>query len=264
VSELDLGRIYQIGCGAVGSCLDFFLSLTEVQGNILLIDYDKCSITDCNRSLTFDAWDALLAKSKILVCEEVLERTRIVPQHFDGDYSSYIGTGEYLKNPPDAILCLANEYNVWETIQQNFPPIVLHATTTVNWGLNLGRHLPKLDWCILCRFRNEVRPIFRPPCAEGTLASPESTERPVIGVLPFLSSAAAVLILAELMKVASRRLSSSNFVQHSMRSHSTGFMKMLRSPDPLCICGSQTINLYPDQIRKTKHWRLASTIKKGE
>ena len=264
VRELDLGLIYQIGCGAVGSCLDFLLSMSELQGNILLIDYDKCSVTDCNRSMIFGACDGLLGKSKILVCEKAFESTRVVPHHFEGDYSTYIATGQYLKNPPDAVLCLANEYNVWETIQQNFPPIVLHATTTINWGLNLGRHLPKLDWCILCRFRDEVRATFRPPCAEGTITTTESSDRPIVGVLPFLSPAAAVLVLAELIRVASGKLSSCNFMQHSMRSHSTGFMKMLRSPDPRCICASQSLSVYPDQIKKTKFWYLPTSTKKGE
>jgi hypothetical protein len=256
-SNPNLGRVYQIGCGAVGSSLDFFLSLSDLEAHIHLVDYDKSTVTDCNRSMAITADDAFNETPKVTVCKRVLASSKATPHDFSGDYAAFIQSGQYLVNPPDVILCLANERNIWETIQQNLPPAVLHATTTVNWGLNFGRHLPKQEWCLLCRFGNEVKPQFTPPCSQGIIPAKESNEKQILGALPFLSPAAALLVLADLIKLSARINLDHNFVQYSMRSHASTFVKMTRQPDPNCICQDQPLITYPEVIKKTKYWPLA-------
>jgi hypothetical protein len=261
-NSLDLGRVYQIGCGAVGSCLDYFLSFTNWGGVINLIDYDRVTVDNCNRSLCFNANEALHTIKKTESCSAALSGSRLLPIPFGGDYSEFVSAGHYLKTPPDVILSLANEKNVWEVIQHNYPPMVLHATTSANWTLNFGRHIPKKEWCILCRFSSETRPRFTPVCAQGTLPFAAKGEQPILGVLPFLSSAAADLILSELAKTSFDNFPlNENFVQYSMKLHNSDFLKMSRESTHGCICQHQSVTHYPDEIKSTKLWHLSEKTK---
>jgi hypothetical protein len=42
----------------------------------------------------------------------------------------------------DVWLPLANEFGVRHALQHSVPPLMIHASTTANWGVNHGRHLP--------------------------------------------------------------------------------------------------------------------------
>ncbi|MBI4744219.1 MAG: ThiF family adenylyltransferase [Actinobacteria bacterium] len=257
LEQFDLGRIHQVGCGAVGSAFDFFLSLTNWKGLVDLIDYDIVNFTNCNRSLIFSAWDAVEHQKKVNICKRNLEINKgisVLP--YDGSYSDFIENQGYLQNCPDLILCLANDQNVWATIQNNFPPIVIHATTTINWGLNFGRHVPKKEWCIMCRFSKEIKDTFIPPCSEGMINN-ETQEEPIYGVLPFLSPASAIILLAELAKIGrGTPLAKDNFIQFSMKGKANKFISSRRSPDKDCICKDQDLKIYPKEIIKTKFSNL--------
>jgi hypothetical protein len=256
-SELDLGRIHQVGCGAVGSSLDFLFSLTNWKTELFLIDYDKVDFTNCNRSLCLNPLDAVFGMYKSDVCSEALRLSRLRPVPFVGSYNDFVGRGHFLDNPPDIILCLANEQNIWGCIQHNYPPLVLHATTTSNWGLNFGRHIPLREWCIMCRFAEEIKHDFTPECGTGYLEVASNKEESMLGVLPFLSTASAILILSELAKLGgSEYPSNRNFIQYSMRTPKGSFVQMQRYRKEGCICREQSLNLYPSQIKNTKYWKL--------
>jgi len=122
---------------------------------------------------------------------------------------------------------LANERNVWSTIQHNYPPLVLHATTTANWGINLGRHLPFQDWCIVCRFGIDNYETV-PVCSQVEINTGEQ-EEDILGILPFLSNAGAILLLSEIIKSRNEEynLSKANFTQFSMKPCNTsGFVSL--------------------------------------
>lgn len=256
ISDLDFGRICQIGCGAVGSSLDFLLSLTDWKTEITLIDYDSIDYPNCSSSLSFNAYDAVDKKKKIEVCKNILQSKNLTKITFDGSFSDYVSTGKYLDNPPDLILCLANERNVWSDIQHNFPPIVFHATTTQNWGINFGRHIPKKEWCIMCRFSNEIDHQFTPPCSKGVINLHDDKTKQVLGVLPFLSPASAVLILAEMAKIGLDDYPiNKNFIDFSLSPPSGMSIQMIESKMN-CMCNTQILNSYPDQIKRSKFWRL--------
>jgi hypothetical protein len=255
-SQLDLGRIYQIGCGAVGSSLDFIFSFTNLKSELFLIDYDKVDFTNCNRSLCLNPLDVIHGRYKVDVCSEVLKSSRFQPLPFVGSYGEFVGRGYFLDNPPDIILCLANEQNVWSCIQHNYPPLVLHATTTPNWGLNFGRHIPLKEWCIMCRFGDEIVHEFTPECSTGYLEVAGNKNESALGVLPFLSTAGAILILSELAKLGKSEYPvNKNFIQFSMRTPEGSFVKMQRHRKEGCICSEQTLELYPSQITSTKYWK---------
>lgn len=256
VTGFDFGRVYQVGCGAVGSSLDFLLSLTEWNAELHLIDFDKVDSTNCNRSLSFSVFDAISQERKIDSCAGILKNTKINPITFDGDYGDFISRGRYMESPPDLILSLANERNVWSDIQENYPPLVFHATTTSNWGLNFGRHTPKKEWCIWCRFSKEGTHRFVPPCSVSEISKDEK-EEPVLGALPFLSPASAILLMAEMAKIPMEGYPvNGNFVEFSMKPRGGGmFSKGLRKPSAGCICNEQPLDIYPEQIKKSKFWR---------
>ena len=256
-SEKDLGRIHQVGCGAVGSSLDFLLSLTDWQAELFLIDFDKVEFTNCNRSLCLNPFDVVHERYKVDACSEALKTSRMQSLPFASSYNEFISKGHFLDNSPDIILCLANEQNIWSCVQHNFPPLVLHATTTPSWGLNFGRHIPLKEWCILCRFGDEIEREFTPECSTGHLEIMGDKKNTTLGVLPFLSTAGAILILSELAKLGrSEYPVNKNFIQFSMRTSEGSFVQMQRYGKERCICREQPTNLYPSQIRNTKYWKL--------
>ena len=252
-SGINCGRILQVGCGAVGSSLDYLLSLTTHEGEIVLLDFDNVEISNCNRSLAFHANDAFQSRSKVDVCCKTLKLNNVSTTGFHGSFKDYVSAGGFLDIPPDVLLCLANEQNIWSDIQNNFPPIVLHATTTPNWGVNFGRHIPKKEWCIMCRFSKEIDNSYTPICSEVEIDNKKET--PILGVLPFLSPTAAVLILAELGKMSLLDFPvNNNFIEYSMKQGNSQFISYQMDADKLCICQEQTIDDYPDGIKTTKYW----------
>lgn len=265
VPEFDFGRIHQIGCGAVASSLDFLIALTRWKASIYLIDYDQVDFTDCNRCLLFYAHDALNRKDKVQACSDALKASRMLPIEFKGDYDDFIAKNGFLDPAPDIILCLANERNIWATIQHNLPPIVLHATTTLNWGVNLGRHIPKREWCIMCRFSKEIDSRFHPICGNAELKKDDSQKKSVQGVLPFLSTTAAVLILAEMTKMAIKKYPvNDDFVEFSTRNIGTQFLTVQRTAEEGCVCNEQSLDLYQNEIVASKFWRLTSSNSEGK
>jgi len=261
VDSLEFGHVHQPGCGAVGSSLDYLLALTNWNGTIDLVDFDKVALSNCNRSLAFTADQAVHEVPKVEACEEILSfNPAIRTRKFLYDYSEFISQGNFFAPPPDLILCLANQGTVWADIQHNLPPVVLHATTTPNWGVNFGRHIPKREWCILCRFSLEIKRLhgFPPECGKGIVEDINS-EAPVLGVLPFLSPTAAILLLAEMSKMAfSDYPINANFVEFSFKSSTGNFLASSGEINEGCICRRQDIRTYPDLIKKTKYWRLVN------
>ena len=252
-SGVSCGRILQVGCGAVGSSLDYLLSLTTHEGEILLMDFDKVDISNCNRSLAFNSSDAFQSRSKVDVCCKTLKSNNAKVIGVHGSFKEYVSKGSFLDVPPDVVLCLANEQNVWSDIQNNYPPIVLHSTTTPNWGINFGRHIPKKEWCIMCRFSKEIDNSFTPVCGEVEIDRTQS-ETPTLGVLPFLSPTAAVFTLAEFGKISSSGIVNKNFVQFSMKVGNSSILSMQRASVPSCICDEQEIDDYPVEITSSKYW----------
>lgn len=259
--ELDFGNIHQVGCGAVGSSFDYLLSLTNWKGRIDLIDFDLVDITNCNRSLPFLAWDGVDEMLKTAVCERILaSASHIKTRAFVMDYAQFIKEGNYFKPVPDLILCLANAKGVWSNIQNNFPPLVYHATTTANWGVNFGRHIPKKEWCIMCRFGEESKKAssFIPPCSTGTLVDTPKEEDKIEGVLPFLSTISAILIVAELAKTAIQKYPwNKSFIQFSSKTPDGVFIQSQPMINEGCLCQGQEIKYYPHLITHTKYWECA-------
>jgi len=260
--KLNIGNIVQIGCGAVGSSFDFILSLTNITGKLDLIDFDHVSIENLISSLTFLENDAKKQALKIDACERILKESKLNIYKHEGDYSSYIDAINYYNQYPDLILCLANERNIWSSIQHNYPPTVLHGTTTASWGLNVGRHFPLYDGCIVCRFginSNNYVPI----CGSAVVEKQNEISEEKLGVLPFLSPATAVLIFAELIKLNMESVNlTKNFSEFSMKaSVSADFVNSFFARRPTCpICTQQDSSLHYQLNSKSKYANLSPLI----
>jgi len=262
VSDFDFGRIHQVGCGAVASSLDFLVTLTNWKAELHLIDYDRVDVTNCNRSLAFSAYDAVKGRDKVDSCADALKRN-MRPVRFKGSYADFINQGRFVDLPADLILCLANERNVWADIQNNLPPIVFHATTTPNWAINFGRHIPKKEWCIMCRFSKQIEYEFTPNCGEGEIKAGTTAEKPIQGVLPFSSPSAAVLILAEMAKMPMTSYPvNEDFIEFSMKKLGLDFLSLQRGAEEGCICNEQSADLYPIEVKNSKFWRLSVNSEK--
>ena len=251
-TDFDYGVVYQIGCGAVGSSLDTLISLTGWKIDLWLIDHDVVNYSNCNRSLPFSFYDALQKKHKVDVCGKILEninrRIRAVPK----TYYEFTGEKSFAERRPDLVLSLANENNVWSTIQDNYPPIVIHAATTQSWGINLGRHIPKSECCIMCTFSELIDCAYKPKCDTGEITTKNS--QPVFGVLPFLSPAAAVLIFAEMSKLQFKEYPvNANFIDFSMKAP-FNLVSSQRSPMQGCVCRDQQPKIYDKICGDSKFW----------
>lgn len=257
--NMELGRIYLIGCGAVGSSLAYLLKLTSIKGELYAFDFDKVSISNCNRTLAFNANDGFYKVPKVDVVARELQYSKMATQTFDIVYNDFPGTGKYLDYPPDILLSLANEKNVWKTIEDNYPPITFHATTSENWTINVGRHIPFKDWCLVCRFKEEMEYEFKPDCSEGQIPVNQSISdngsEKKLGVLPFLSPMAAVTLLAEIIKtIITEGKKSKNYLQFNTQNPEVPFVMpiQLRSCD--CICTNRKKEDYPEEIKRTRYW----------
>ncbi len=181
---------------------------------------------------------------KVDACKKILPSEKVLSYH--KDYESFVTDGNISNSPPDIILCFANEKNIWSTIQENYPPLVIHATTTSNWGINFGRHIPLVEWCIMCRFHNQIDHDFNSICGTGVIKTEGNDE--ILGSLPFVSPAAGVIVLAELMKLSMVNYPiNKNFIQYNYNSKTEGniFLSMQRSKEKQCpICSTQEIDFY--------------------
>lgn len=205
-NKLNFGRIQQIGCGAVGSNFDYLLSIINPNLEIDLVDFDTIEIPNTSSSLLFGCKDVLKGKEvkKVDRCHDLLDNcSNIISHKTDGDYSDFDSNRNKIdpseNKYPDVVLCFANERNVWSSIQYNEPPVVLASTTSSNWGVNFFRHIPFTERCIVCTFGTKQNQ-FKPICSQGVEVT-EKGEEEKLGSLPFLSLSAAVLVLAELIKL---------------------------------------------------------------
>ncbi|GAA4459326.1 hypothetical protein GCM10023189_32870 [Nibrella saemangeumensis] len=241
----DLGRVYEVGCGAIGSSFAYLLSLTNWRSTIHFIDFDPVDYPNLSSSLLFTAQHAEQQTNKAQICQELLATTAHIPHAFDGDYSQFVEQGQLTKYPPDLIVCFANDRNVWSTIQANYPPLTFHATTTKSWGINFGRHIPEREWCIMCRFHKEVEHTYVPVCGQVEVPKPKTPAQETLAILPFLSPASAIIVLAELAKLDSASYPvNENFIEYSFKRHRGFFLSTNNGPKRCYVCKDQSQAIY--------------------
>ena len=200
--HFDLGELWCIGVGSLGSCALFFLGLIARALHAVLVDRDVVEVENVTRSALFTSRDALNEESKVDVAGRWLNEVGVqqiephrawldeIPERWHGRES---GT-------PDILISAANERSVRPRIEQGFPPLQVYGTTGRNWQSTLFRHVPLKDACSLCVPGTETVPLPA-LCATAPPVSTEGGDGDDVA-LPFLSYAAGLMTAAEIAKVS--------------------------------------------------------------
>ena len=201
-SDFELGELWCIGVGSVGSCALFFLGLVTRAFQAVLVDRDIVEVENVRRSALFTSHDALDEEWKVDVASRWLRDVGVqsIEPHYewlDEMTKRWIGreTGT-----PDILISAANERSVRPHIENGFPPIQMYGTTGRNWQSTLFRHIPLNDACSLCVPGAET--VQLPAlCATAPPTSPDNADEDDVA-LPFLSYAAGLMTATEVAKIA--------------------------------------------------------------
>lgn len=232
----DVGRLLLVGAGAVGSALAWILPLVGVRAEIAVVDGDLVEISNLNRSPLFAFTDVGMAKVDPVVA--YLRRSGLRAEAVALWFDEAVRLQRILAVRPDVVVPAANERGVRHLMQHAVPPLQVYGTTGSDWQAFLGRHLPLVEDCLVCRFPSQVPAQPSLACATGNIAT-SAAEQPRDAALPFLSTAAAVLAVAELQKLALGAPLNPNFAVLDFRGPLHDFLVEQRSPRDRCVCRNQ-------------------------
>lgn len=255
----DLGRMLLAGVGAVGSAVCYVLTLAPFHGEVGLLDRDVVETSNLNRSPLFSAEDAGLSRRKTEVAAAWLRRSGVEPVVLNGlwrEHSEALSRAGY-----DVWVSLTNEDGAWAEVPHLLPPVVLHGTTTSGWGFGMGRHIPRIEDCTMCRLPRPHAE-FRGPCAEGEVPGDETTE-PVLAALPFLSAAAGALIVGELTKLGLPQVAAlPNSVSADLLYGLRAIVSTSRGPSPGCSgCNMSNLSLWLERGGQGRYGSLSRSAR---
>lgn len=260
-SSMEIGSILQVGVGAVGSNVLYFLSLLACHAEISLVDYDNVEVENLDRTLLFGWPDALPdERPKVDAAAERLQGGNLELDPFPGTWGQFVD--ERLRETAgfDVWLPLANENRVRPAMAMSFPPLMLHGSTSRDWGVYLGRHIPLLDYCLHCRFPEESRePMFL--CGEGKPVSQQGDAQEgeqLDPSLPFISAAAAALVVGELLKLGcTGYVDEPNYVNANLHGSMGEILALQRSGPPECpTCSNVPVLRWRSRIDESAYAHL--------
>ena len=200
----SLDRILQVGAGAVGSNIIYFLGLLGTSADLFLVDHDVVTIENLDRSLLFGLPDASPREEpKVEAAVRATEPFPALRVHpIRSKWAEYAGS-RYRVGDFDLALALANEDGVWPAMSEAILPLTLQATTDADWGVAFGAHAPGTGYCLRCRFPPDAH-VPTTICAEGPVGveSGPGETKTVHASLPFQSAAAAALLAVEIDKLS--------------------------------------------------------------
>ena len=247
--ETDVGRILMVGAGSVGSSAIYCMKLAGVTGDVTIVDKDVIKVGNFNRSPIFGRQNFGVSKSEATAIHLTESGLRATAR--SAWWNEYIEQQDRQTLPADVWLPLANEFGVRSSMQNNVPPVMVHASTTANWGVNHGRHIPGTDDCLVDRFPGEAG-AAELVCATGkTLVEGESID----AALPFCSLFAGLLITAELLRLQLPDYPQvPNFALLDWYGSLGTIQKWNRARRPGCICRLQDQDLHATFNKATKYW----------
>lgn len=191
----DVGRVLMVGAGSIGSAAVYALRTMGVVMDLTIVDHDEVKVENFNRSPIFGKSNYQLNKAKAVAM--YLDGSSIRANDFGGPWNDFIKNEGALKNRFDIWLPLANEQNVRWAMQNNIPPLMIHASTTQNWGVNYGRHIPIKEDCLVDRFPAVSIDEYL-DCSFGEVKVQEAV---IDAALPFLSFFGGLLVAADLVRL---------------------------------------------------------------
>jgi hypothetical protein len=188
--------LLMVGAGSVGSACAYFLPRFGFRGNVDVVDLDEVEVENLDRSPLFEVQHDGLAKA-IVVADYLRDRGIGATAH-PSTWNEFVQQNPTDLRKHDAWLALANEHGVRRSMQSNYPPVTLQASTGRNWGVQFGRHTPFVDDCQLDRFPEEpAGPLM---CAEGPVRLVSGKQ--IDAALPFSSFTAGLLVAAAAARMA--------------------------------------------------------------
>jgi|GEM_PF-3036732 len=254
---LDLGEIWVVGVGSVGSSALHFLCLSQMIFIPSLFDGDEFKLENISRSPVFSSADKEGDPKVEIVSRFLAERGITVRRsrptwlHLSGDWEDRpVGL-------PDLLISTANEHHVRWHIEVAFPPVQLHASTGMNWQAAVFRHIPVIDPCSLCVFPDSGA-AAQPVCATGQVIDPVS-EVAVDASLPFLSYAAGLMIAVEAYKLAAGESQPTKRVYLQFG----GGQRVLTVPLAAvnhCSCATRSSDIHLQAIRGSRYASLSGPL----
>jgi hypothetical protein len=113
---------------------------------------------------------------------------------------------------------------------------MIHASTSANWGVNFGRHIPNIEDCLACRFPTR-EPLGELKCSTGAVSVSAAS---IDAALPFLSFFAGMLIAAELARILSEpQTEKHNYASFDFASDLNSIQTWNMRPREGCVCEMQ-------------------------
>jgi hypothetical protein len=193
--DLSIGRALMVGAGSVGSAAVYCTRLAGLTGSLTIADKDLIKVENFNRSPIFGRGTFDLTKSSAVA--QFLHGSSLHAHSLPLWWNELVEQQERSSFDFDVWFPLANEFNVRFSMQNNFPPLMIHASTTANWGVNHGRHLPGRDDCLADRFPVQVSK-ENLTCATGQIEHKDGEG--IDAALPFSSLFAGLLVTADLVR----------------------------------------------------------------
>lgn len=193
-SNPDVGKILMVGAGSVGSSAAYCMRLCDLAGAVTVVDADVVKIENFNRSPVFGRATVGMGKAEAL--SRHLAGSRLAGSAVGLWWDAFLTKQGRASLDFDVWLPLANEFGVRLAMQHSVPPLMVHGSTTANWGVNHARHLPGRDDCLADRFPVEPSSLTL-ACSTGKV---ETAGTSVDAALPFASMFAGLLVTAELVR----------------------------------------------------------------
>lgn len=193
-ADMNVGRVLMVGAGSVGSSAAYCMRLGGLAGAVTIVDRDGVKIENLNRSPIFGCRTVGLAKAEAV--SDFLAGSSLRANPIRHWWDSFLEQCSRSSFDFDVWLPLANEFDVRSAMQNHVPPLMIHASTGSNWGVNHARHIPGRDDCLADRFLKVVSPAML-SCSTGKV----ETEGVVVdAALPFASMFAGLLVAADLVR----------------------------------------------------------------
>jgi molybdopterin/thiamine biosynthesis adenylyltransferase len=253
----NLGELWAIGAGSVGTAVLYFLTLATREFSVALFDHDHVKIHNLDRSPIFSSDDADHNRFKVKATKTYLHSVgveRVIYQPYPLHKSELWQTRQ--AGHPDIIVAAANEMNVRDFIEEGFPPIQLYATTGKNWQVALIRHIPLREPCSLCLFPNDT-PAPETKCATAPSEKKDDKPTQIDAALPFLSFAAGLMTAAEITKL---NIPGYAFCADRIYLHTRPMLMLVpvqSSHLDACVCRTRSANVHTAMIAESKYFFLS-------
>lgn len=251
----QLGDIWTVGSGSVGSAALYFLVLSGRPFRGRIFDMDRVNIHNLDRSPIFS--NSQVGQFKVEATSDFLRAAGLPDIHPETCALHETETWTSRNSGvPDVLISAANELNVRYHIEAQYPPIQLYATTGRHWQSSLIRHIPLVDACSCCLFPDEA-PKAAMACASNPVkGNREDGEEQIDAALPFLSFLAGLMTAGEILKLS---LPGYPFNSNRVNLTTKQMPRLVASRIPNrdhCICSTRSSTIHRKMLEESRHTEL--------